>query len=192
MQAFFKAMGIIKRYIIIRPLPVDTLDLDEKEVLTIVRHPQTQKVIQAIVDKIISASPDLNLVLAFGPQARELSQALEFEDLPVVGLKAWKENDALQDWQDKLEAIKTIEYEREDTSASFSYSGQRGQIPRLDLPYGAPRWAGSSGDRASRPLDKIDGEISPDYYRIFLPLWVYRLSPAPLSPEEESALEHLP
>jgi len=191
MQEFLKAMGIIKRYMIIRPLPVDTRDLDEKQVLTIVRHPQTQKVIQAIADKIISASPDLKLVLAFGPQARALSQALEFENLSVVGLKAWKENDALQDWQDKLEAIRTIEYEREDPSASFSYSGQRGQIPRLDLPCGVPRWAGSFGDRASRPVDKTDGELSPDYYRIFLPIWVYRLSPAPLSPDEESALQHV-
>lgn len=196
LQAFLLTMGIVEAYCILRVLPVDTLDLEPGEAAAISEHPQVERVYQAIVDRILAESDDLahgaGLVLAFGPRSRVLAQNLTLNGLPLVRLKAWKEHDSLQDWQAKLEEIRQIDYRREIADPTFAYDGQQRQIPRSDLPYGTLRWAGTSRDRARRPTDLDSGELSPDYYKIFLPDWVYRLQPVPLSDEEVEAISHAP
>jgi uracil-DNA glycosylase len=189
LQAFLEAMGILEAYVILRVLPVDTLDLDPAAVAAIVGHVQVRRVYQAIVDEIRAASPDLGLVLVFGPQARVLAGNLDLGGLPTVALKAWQEPGAIHDWQAQLVALQHIPYRRELDGASFAYAGQRGQIPRRDLPYGAARWIGTSGDRARRAWDLDEQASSADYYKLFLPDWVYRLEPQPLSSEEQQAIE---
>jgi hypothetical protein len=64
-------------------------------------------------------------------------------------------------------------------------------VPRTDLPYGTPRWVGTSGDRAVRPKDTTLGKPSPDYLKLFLPSWVAALGAAPLSPAEQAAADQL-
>lgn len=180
MQVFLRSMGILRSYVIIRTLPVDTLDLSAARVTEIVNHAQTRKVYQTIVDRIRAESPDLKLVLTFGPHAQTLSQGLSLGNLPVIRLKAWKEQGALGDWQGRLSDIRQIAYNKDTADPSFAYDGQRGQVPRLDLPYGTLRWQGSSGDRARRPVDLSTNRLSPDYYKLIVPDWVYRLKPLPL------------
>jgi len=85
-QELLKAMGIIKRYVIIRTLPIDTLDLEENEVEEMIHNAQIQKVLQAIVDKIIDSNKNLKLFLSFGPQSREMTQFLNLANLPVIEL----------------------------------------------------------------------------------------------------------
>jgi hypothetical protein len=171
---------------------VDTLDLDSNTVAAIVSHVQVRKVYQAIVDQIRARSTNLGLLLIFGPQTRALAQHLSLGSLPVVNLKAWAEPGSLPNWQSQLQAIQQLDYEREVADPGFTYDGQRGQIPRIDLPYGTLRWMGTSGHRARRPADAATGVLSPDYYKIFLPDWVYRLDPAPLSSEEQAAIANAP
>ena len=108
MQVFLQSIGILKSYVIIRSLPVDTLDLSAARMTSIVNHAQTKKVYQAIVDKIRTENPDLKLVLTFGQHAQTLSQSLSLGNLPVIRLKAWKEQGALQDWQGQLPAIRQV------------------------------------------------------------------------------------
>ena len=192
MQAFLESIGVLKAYVIIRVLPVDTLDLDADAVSAIVRHPQVQKVYQAIVDRIIDRNKKLGLVLSFGSHARTLLQNLSLGDLPTVRLKAWKDQGALQDWQNHLQTLRQIDYKREVASPSFAYEGQRGQIPRIDLPYGTLRWIGTCGNRARRPIDLSTQTLSPDYYKIFIPDWVFNLAPLPLSSDEQNAIENAP
>jgi uracil-DNA glycosylase len=192
MQAFLESIGVLKAYVIIRILPVDTLDLDADTVSAIVRRPQVQKVYQAIVDRIIASNKDLSLVLSFGPYAHTLLQDLSFGNLPAVKLKAWKDQGALQDWQNHLQALRQINYRREVASPPFAYDGHRGQIPRVDLPYGTVRWVGTCGDRARRPIDLSTQTLSPDYYKIFVPDWVYNLAPLPLSSDEQTAIKDAP
>jgi uracil-DNA glycosylase len=192
MQAFLESVGVLKAYVIIRVLPVDTLDLDADAVSAIVRHPQVQKVYQAIVDRIIDRNKKLGLVLSFGSHARTLLQNLSLGDLPTVRLKAWKDQGALQDWQNHLQTLRQIDYKREVASPSFAYEGQRGQIPRIDLPYGTLRWIGTCGNRARRPIDLSTQTLSPDYYKIFIPDWVFNLAPLPLSSDEQNAIENAP
>jgi hypothetical protein len=61
----------------------------------------------------------------------------------------------------------------------------------LDLPYGTLRWAGTSGDRAVRPVDTGTGKPSPDYLKLFLPAWAAKLDPAPLTADEQLAAKQL-
>ena len=180
MQRFLQSIGILKSYVILRVFPVDTLDLSASKITSIVSNAQTIKIYQAIIDKIRTENPDLKLVLTFGQHAQTLSQSLSLGNLPVIRLKAWKEQGALQDWQGQLSAIRQVMYKKDADNPSFAYNGQRGQIPRFDLPYGTLRWQGSSGDRARRPVDLSTNRLSPDYYKIFVPDWVFRLRPLPL------------
>jgi uracil-DNA glycosylase len=192
LQAFLQAMGIVKRYVIIRVLPIDTLDFDESITGSILSNPQTIKVYQAILDRIISRNKKLRLILTFGPNSRKLAQSLDRGSLSLLNLKAWKEDGALADWQSQLAAISRIGYEKETPNPSFSYDGSRGQIPRFDLPYGVLRWIGTSGDRGSRPIDNATQRPSPDYYKIYMPDWAHRLEPSPLSKKEQKAVDSAP
>jgi hypothetical protein len=47
-------MGLDRSYLILRVLPVDTLDLSAANVDALVDHPQLRKVYQAIVAKVLA------------------------------------------------------------------------------------------------------------------------------------------
>jgi uracil-DNA glycosylase len=192
MQPYLEAIGLREDYLILRVLPVDILDLSPAQASAIVDHPQVCKVYQAIVDRVRGASHNLGLVLTFGPQANRLAQSLDLGGLPHISLKAWKQAGSLANWQSRLADIQQVNYAREINNPSFLYDGRRGQIPRVDLPYGVLRWMGTSGDRARQPTDQATHEPAPDYYKIYLPDWVYDLDPEPLSSAEQSALQHVP
>lgn len=191
-QAFLEAIGILNAYVIIRVLPVDTLSLDETSVAAMVSHPQVCKVYQAIFDRIIDRNPDLGLVLTFGPHTNSLVHGMALGNLPKIALKAWQEQGALQDWRNQLPAIRQINYRKEIANPTFAYNGQRGQIPRIDLPYGTLRWMGTSGSRARQAIDQSTQVASPDYYKLFVPDWVYGLDPQPLSPDEQVSIDNAP
>jgi uracil-DNA glycosylase len=190
LQAFLEAMGILSKYLIIRILPVDTLDHEAPTIEAMLGHPQTQKVYQAIVSRVKNLNRNLRLMLTFGPYALQLAGCLQPAGWQMVHLKAWKEAGALDDWQEKLEQIQQLDYEKEVAAPGFSYTGQRNQIPRLDLPYGNPRWVGSSGDRGSRAFHTATNSASPDYYKLYLPLWVHKLAPRQLTPSEQAAIDN--
>jgi hypothetical protein len=157
--------------------------------VTIVANTQVIAVYQAIVSEIRAACRDLGLILAVGPKSRSLASHLSLGGLPTIALKAWKEPDALDDWQAQLPAIQQIAYTREIAAPSFQYDGRRGQIPRIDLPHGTVRWIGTSGDRGRRAWD-LEAQIpSPNYYKLYVPDWVYQLQPQPLSSEEQGAID---
>jgi hypothetical protein len=192
LQVFLEAIGIRSAYLILRVLPVDTLSLTAAQVQAIANQPQVRKVYQAIVDQARAANPGLGLVLSFGPHSQALRQNLNTGNLPGVSLRAWKETGSQQNWQSQLPAIRQINYSREIANPSFTYDGRRSQIPRKDLPYGTLRWMGSSGDRARQATDQNTHAPSADYFKFFLPRWVYNLSPLPLSAAEQAAVDHAP
>lgn len=189
MQAYLESFGIVESYVILRVLPVDTLDLHFNTVRSIVNNSQVRKIYHAILDKILQESDDLGLLLTFGRHSETLSGHLSLAGLPTIALKAWKQGGVLQDWQNKLPDIQQINFKKDKPNPTFTYDGRRGQIPRIDLPYGHLRWGGTSGDRARRAEDVASGDPSPDYYKLFIPDWVYDLDPAPLTSAEEDALD---
>jgi hypothetical protein len=77
------------------------------------------------------------------------------------------------------------------SNPTFTLPASRSQVPRIDLPYGIPRWVGTSGDRGVRPIDLDTGRPSADYLKVFIPAWVAGLSPRPLTAQEQAAADHL-
>ncbi|MDF2741301.1 MAG: hypothetical protein K0S88_2671, partial [Actinomycetia bacterium] len=94
-------------------------------------------------------------------------------------------------WQAALEQLATRTYPKDLTNPTFQLDPGRGQLPRIDLPYGTLRWVGSSGDRAVRAIDLDLNKPSPDYLKLFAPSWVAQLPPAKLTPEEQQAADQL-
>jgi hypothetical protein len=105
-------------------------------------------------------------------------------------MKSWTESGALTDWRRALGEIKTISFAKDSPSPQFQYDGTRGQIPRGDMPYGTLRWQGTSGDRGVRA--RSGSKPSPDYMKICMPQWAFELAAAPLSPEEQAAVDKAP
>jgi uracil-DNA glycosylase len=184
-QGFLRAMGLDRSYLTLRVLPVDTLDLTTAQVDAIVDHPQVRKVYQAIVARVL-ANGQTTLALTIGPHAKRLAAHVLPTTVPVVELLAWKTPGALANWKNALQQLQTKTYAK-DAPATFSYDGERAQIPRIDLPYGTLRWMGSSGDRGVRA--EVSGKPSPHYYKILMPRWAFNLGPRPLSDAEEQAIE---
>jgi hypothetical protein len=178
-------MGLDRSYLILRVLPVDTLDLTAAQVDAIVDHPQVRKVYQAIVARVL-ADGHTTLALTIGPRAKRLAPHVLPTTVPVVELMAWKTPGALANWKSALQQLQGMSYAK-DLPATFSYNGERAQIARIDLPYGTLRWMGSSGDRAVRA--QVSGKPSPHYYKILMPRWAFNLGPRPLSDAEEQAIE---
>jgi hypothetical protein len=192
-QEFLRAMGMTKRYAILRVLPVDTLGLASAKVNAVADDAQVRKVYKAIVNRIVTAGSTA-LVLFVGPLARRMRADL-LSALPAgqqnVEMKAWRESGSLTDWKQALQTIQGLTYPRDLTSPSFAYDGARGQIPRIDLPYGTLRWQGSSGDRALRSSAGGNGQPF-HYYKVLMPKWTFDLPPEPLSAAEEAALANAP
>lgn len=189
-QGFLEAAGIVSRYCILRSLPIDDTGMSISEQINLVRHPDVQKMYRAILKKVLDYN-DASVVLLMGPLA-----AVHWElagigsDLPLVKLKNRSQRNWLQSWRQALAELATLDYPKE-TNASFHYDGHRAQIPRYDLPYGFVRWQGTSGNRAKR-AKRENGQWSPCYYKWFVPDWVFKSNPPPLSPKEIEFLNQLP
>jgi uracil-DNA glycosylase len=192
LQAYLEAIGILSSYVILRVLPVNSLDASNDTVTAVVTHPQTIAVYQAIIDKIREQSHAPELLLTVGSQAKMLGDELAIDNLPIISLKGWSEVNVLADWQQKLGSIQQIDYQRDVDAAPFSYDGQRGQIPRIDLPFGCLRWQGSSGSRGVQAVDEDTSELSPHYFKHYMPQWAAQLDPEPLTDEEVQAIELAP
>jgi hypothetical protein len=188
-QEFLRAMGITRSYLILRVLPVDTSDLSDAQVNSIVDHAKTRALYGAAVQQVTAAASTA-VVLTVGPHAKRLADNILPSGLHRVRLKAWRQVGARADWQAALNGLKTVSFPKDEASPSFQYDGRRGQIPRLDLPYGTLRWQGTSGERAVRGAS--GGKPSRDYYKIFMPDWAFHLAPEPLSTEEQQAIQHAP
>jgi uracil-DNA glycosylase len=187
-QSFLTAAGLTKRYTIVRVAPVDTLDLTAAQQQKVTDDPKLRAIHQAVLDAVDGASPSLAAVVAVGPNAVRLAGALDTHGHPVVAMKAWVQTGAKASWQQALTQLSQLTYPT-DVAATFSFDGKRGQIPRIDLPYGTLRWQGSSGDRGVRA--KRGGTPSPDYLKVFMPSWAFQLLPPPLTAAEQAKVDDL-
>jgi hypothetical protein len=111
--------------------------------------------------------------------------------LDIIELAGHDEPGFQASWQAALTQLAGRAYTKDLTNPTFVAPTVRSQVPRTDLPYGTPRWVGTSGDRAVRPKDTTLGKPSPDYLKLFLPSWVAALGAAPLSPAEQAAADQL-
>jgi hypothetical protein len=190
-QPLLAAAGITTRYLVLRTLPADTLGASTATVNALVDQAQVQAVHREIIKRVKSANAGLTAMLAIGRFAARLAPKVVPAGLPVITLKAWGETGWLATWQAALDQLATLTYTKDVASPTFQTDGSRGQIPRIDLPYGTPRWVGTSGDRGDCPKDLSTGKPSPDYLKLLMPTWASALAPAPLTPAEQAAADKL-
>jgi hypothetical protein len=190
-QGFLRAAGLTRRYLIIRTLPVDTLDLSPAARLALAADPLVLALHRELLRRLRAKNAGVTAVLAMGPGARQLAPNAIPAGMDVIGLAAYGEPDFQASWQAALTQLAGRAYTRDLASPTFTAPTARSQLPRIDLPYGFTRWVGTSGDRAVRPIDTDIGKPSPDYLKLFLPTWVASLDPAPLSPSEQLAVKEL-
>lgn len=186
LTGFLEAAGVPESYVIVRVLPIDTDDLPTSTKNAVVDDPQVRAVYREILRSISSANRRRNVVVASGPMSRRMVADVAPAGLPVVEMKAWGQSGAAGSWQDALGQLAGLTYGKDLSSPSFQLTSGRGQIPRSDLPYGVPRWQGTSGDRAVKP--KRGSKRSPDYFKLMMPRWVFELDPEPLSAAEAASL----
>jgi hypothetical protein len=191
LQGFLQAAGLTRRYLILRTVPVDTLDLTAARRRSIVDSPLLQAVHREVLRRVLGGNGAVAAVLTVGPDARRLAPAVVPAGVPTVELAAHGASGWRGSWQDALADLAGRSYHRDFDQPTFAMPTTRGQLSRIDLPYGVPRWVGTSGDRGIRPTDLTTGKPSPDYLKVFVPGWVARLEPAPLSPAEQQAADQL-
>jgi uracil-DNA glycosylase len=191
LAGFLRAAGVTQRYLVLRTIPVDDLDLTPARRLAIVDDPKVQAFQRELLGRVRAGNPSWSTLLAVGPGAQRLAAAVAPAGVDVIGLAAAGKTSWRASWQAALDTLAGRAYARDLASPTFHLPASRGQLPRIDLPYGAPRWVGTSGDRGVRPNDLDLGRPSPDYLKVFLPAWVAALAPAPLSPAERAAADQL-
>lgn len=190
-QGFLRAAGLTERYLIVRTLPVDTLDLSQAQRAALVDEPRVGELHRELLRRVHAKNPGVAVVLAMGAGARRLAPRVVPAGVGVIGLESHGEPGYTASWQAALAQLSALAYAKDLSNPTFTVPTQRGQLSRKDLPYGTPRWVGTSGDRAVRPIDTDTGRPSPDYLKLFLPAWVAGLDPAPLTPDELIAVERL-
>jgi hypothetical protein len=191
-QAFLRAAGLSKRYLILRTLPVDTLDLSSARRNSLVDNPKVRALHRELLRRVASSNGGLAALIAMGSGARRLAPNVVPAGLPIIELASHRRSGWAASWQAGLTDLAGRSYTKDLASPTFSMPAGRGQLPRIDLPYGTPRWLGTSGDRGVRPRDLDLGRPSPDYLELFLPMWAFGLGPAPLTAAEQAAADELP
>jgi uracil-DNA glycosylase len=191
LERFLRAAGLTRRYLILRTLPVDTLDLSPSRRASLVDQPQVQALHRELLRRVRAENPQANVLLAIGPGAQRLASQVAPAGVEVIGLAAAASSAAKGSWQAALDQLATRTYPKDLPNPTFQFVPDRGQLPRIDLAYATLRWVGSSGDRAVRAFDLDLNKPSPDYLKLFAPSWVAQLAPAPLTPEEQQAADQL-
>jgi uracil-DNA glycosylase len=190
-QGFLRAAGLTRRYLIVRTLPVDTLDLTAQKRDVLVDQPRVQAFHRELLSRVLAQNSGVTALLAMGRGARRLAPHVAPSGLTVVELAAAGETGANASWQAALTKLAARSYTKDLNNPTFDVPSARSQLPRIDLPYGTLLWVGTSGDRAVRPTDLAVNRPSPDYLKLFAPSWVAGLAPAPLSPAEQAAANQL-
>jgi uracil-DNA glycosylase len=186
-----RAAGLTSRYLVLRTLPVDTLDLTQTRRNRLLDQPQAQAVHRELLRRVCARNPKARVLLALGPGAQRLAPRVVPAGVDVLPLARAGSSGAAASWQAALDQLATRGYPTDLPNPTFQLPSGRGQLPRIDLPYGTLRWVGTSGDRAVRPTDLDLGKPSPDYLKWFVPAWVAKLAPAPLTPAEKAAAQQL-
>jgi len=192
LQGFLGAAGLTRRYLIIRTLPVDTLDLSAAKRRALVDDARVRALHRELLGRVRSANGGATVLLAMGSGARRLAPHVTPAGMTVIEMAAHGGAGWPASWQGVLANLAGRTYAKDNSSPTFTMPSGRGQLPRIDLPYGTPRWLGTSGDRAVRPKDLDLGRPSPDYLKLFLPSWVANLASAALTPQEQAAANQLP
>jgi len=172
-QRFLRAAGLTESYVIVRAIPVNTLGAPASKVNAALNHPKTV----ALHAELLKRATKARALIAIGPGAQRLAPRINEASLPVISMPHWAGSGSPAAWGQALQALEAVNYPK-DASASFAFDGKRGQIARIDLPFGTLRWQGSSGSRVLQA--RQGGAASKNYAKLVMPKWAVALDPEPL------------
>lgn len=187
LQTLLNALGMRHKYVIIRTLPVDTLDLSIEKATEIAMNPAVTAVRNNIL-KTILEQKKTRLILTVGPVAAEAIKTLDTK-LKIITLAHPLADNHVTQWQQAIGQVF-------GAATASKYDGTLTAIPRYDLPIHTRWWMGTSGTRSARAwLYGQNGHKvwNGDYYKFEAPSWVntinYPADPKKLSAQEASSLK---
>lgn len=189
-QTFLNAIGATESYAIVRTIPVDTSDLDAAAVATVASDSRLAAIRAEVVSRVL-AKGNTQLILTVGSHAQAAMAAIETGDVPVINLADANSEGVADAWKASFREVKALDLEL-DQAPSRSLSAALSVIPRIDLPVQTKWWVGTSGTRSSRPFNKKTRVIDGDYYKFYMPKWVFNLDARELSRSESAAVRNAP
>ncbi len=170
LQKYLSTLGIENNYVIVRTLPVDTLDLTTEKVKEIALNAAVVKVRNSILKSILELDKT-KVIITIGEVAEAaLEKSKEAKEIKTFNLKSGIDASHIKQWQKEASAIAEVLNKKIETE----YNGELMAIPRQDLPSHTRFWMGTSGSRAYRAyLMKGKEKIwNGDYYQFQAPTWV--------------------
>ena len=183
LQTLLNSMGLNNDYVIIRTLPVDSLDLPVAKVKEIAANRDVVKTRNTILEKIL-AQGKTKLFITVGPVAASLvPSTYNPAGVALLNLDSPNSDSHVSQWQAAVAKLSVPGI----NAFEGRYSGQLSPIPRSDLPAHTRWWMGTSGSRSARAYTKEGSArvVSGDYYQFNAPDWVssknYPANPQDLS-----------
>ncbi len=176
-QGLLAALGITRSYLVLRTLPIDTAGLSAGKVWALADRPDVVALHRAVSGRVLDDNP-VAAVVTVGPHAERVAGRLDLDSQPVVSLPPWSATGARDDWARAHARLRALGIPIDQPPTAATWDGERAQIPRADLPFGFPRWQGSSGDRVVRSK-RVAGADPPEEpaYKVWAPRWVDALDP---------------
>ena len=172
-RACWPPLGITRSYLVLRTLPVDTAGLSAGKVWALADRPDVVALHRALADRVLDDNP-VAAVVTVGPHAERIAGRLDLDGQPVVALPPWPPRGARAGVG---AGPRPAAVPRPDPSTNRptapDWDGERAQIPAHDLPFGVPRWQGTSGDRVVRSKRVPGADVPPEpAYKVWAPRWV--------------------
>ncbi len=195
LQAWLEKVGMEKdsSYLILRPLPVDTLGVSTEKVLSLVRTlDEDGKSALKVLKKVLQLLKNKVKLVAMGPVSVALLEDLAKESNVEQTFIMEQPNNEFSHLSNWVQVADELGFKIEKSTLQTM-----NVIPRKDLPYSTRWWMGTTGELAQRGIAKEDREAenyNGHYYRLEAPWWINKLrrkNPRPLNSIEKSLVEEL-
>jgi uracil-DNA glycosylase len=187
LQTFLDAIGLTESYVILRSLPVDSLDLNLSKQKEIALNSDVslarEKIIQNILDK-----GQTQVIIAVGEISHAIVDSMKLSS-PVIKMPTLTGAN-FASATTAFNKIKNLKLNLDKKMTKFE--NKLSIIPRIDLPAYTRFWMGTSGNRAVRAYEMKNGKkvYNGDYYIFEAPRWATKWIPGKLSPEELESLNY--
>jgi hypothetical protein len=167
-QGLLAALGVTRSYLILRTLPVDTEAESAGKQWALADRPDVVAAHRSVCGRVLDDNPVV-VVVTVGRHAERIAGRLDLDGQPVVSLPAWDAPGAPDAWMAAHAHLRSLGIPIDQPPTTTTWRGERAQIPRADLPFGAPRWQGTSGDRVVR---STAAPPPAPHYKAYMPGWV--------------------
>jgi hypothetical protein len=118
---FLGAAGLTRSYLILRTLPVDTLDLTQARRNSLLDQPQVRALHRELLRRVCSQNPKVRVLLAIGPGAQRLAAQVVPVGVDAIPLAKAGTSGAAASWQAALDQLATRSYPRTSPTPRSSF-----------------------------------------------------------------------